>query len=150
MSDVTTKTPLAVRRGLARLLPVALALAGCTSTSTIDTAFSGIGQPAATTAVDPLPDPSIPAAQQPLVPVASSGGPVDRGVFPNVNNEPAPAPNQITEAERAAMMAEMQALQAELDAGRVPTEDSQARLAELQRLAATHSDEVLRRIEGEP
>lgn len=84
------------------------------------------------------------------MPVASSGGPSTTGVFPNVNNEPPPAPNQITDAERAVLMAEMQALQAQLDAGRVPTEESQARLAELQRLAATHSDEVLRRIEGQP
>jgi len=134
-------------------------LAGCTSTSTIDTAFSDVGQPVASAPLDPLPAPSepveplnapsAPVAGQPLVPVPSSGAAINTGAFPNINNEPPPSPNQITDAERAAMTAELQALQAELDAGRVPTESSAARMAELQRLAATHSAEVLRRIEGQ-
>lgn len=134
-------------------------LAGCTSTSTIDTAFSDVGQPVVSAPLDPLPAPSEPLEQpsalsepvaaQPLVPVPSSGAARNTGAFPNINNEPPPSQNQITDAERAAMMAEMQALQAELDAGRVPTESSAARMAELQRLAATHSAEVLRRIEGQ-
>jgi hypothetical protein len=132
------------------LVPAALTLAACTSTSSIDTAFSNVGQPVVAAPLDPLPAPSQPAANQAPVPVASSSGPTNTGAFPNINNEAAPSQNQITDAERAAMLVEMQALQAQLDAGRVPTSSSQARLAELQRLAATHSDEVLCRIEGEP
>lgn len=159
MSHVTTKLLVFLRGGLLGLLPAGLMLAGCTSTSTIDTAFSDVGQPVASAPLDPLPAPSEPLAplnapsepftQQALVPVPSSGAASKTGAFPNINDEPPPSENQITDAERAVMMAEMQALQAELDAGRVPTESSAARMAALQRLAATHSAEVLRRIEGE-
>lgn len=159
MFHVTTNLSVFLRGGLLGLVPAGLMLAGCTSTSTIDTAFSDVGQPVASAPLDPLPaasepvDPLVassePFAQQALVPMPSSGAARDTGAFPNINNEPAPSPNQITDAERAAMMAELQALQAELDAGRVPTETSAARMAELQRLAATHSAEVLRRIEGQ-
>lgn len=159
LSHVTTKLLVFLRGGLLVALPAGLMVAGCTSTSTIDTAFSDVGQPVVATPLDPLPAPSEPlqapnapsepVSEQPLLPVPSSGAARDTGAFPNINNEPPPSQNQITDAERVAMMAEMQALQAELDAGRVPTGTSAARMAELQRLAATHSAEVLRRIEGE-
>ena len=113
-------------------------LAGCTSTSTIDTAFAGLGAAPA----GPSPPPS-PAGISP-------GAPLDTGVFPNINEEPPPAATHITDAERAALLARMQALGAALQAGLAPPQARAARIAELERLAATHSDAALRRIEGAP
>lgn len=111
-------------------------LAGCTSTSTIDTAFADLGAaPAGASAL------SSPAGIAP-------GAPLDTGVFPNINEEPPPAATHITDAERTALLTEMEALRAALLAGRVPPEAHAGRLAELERLAATHSDAALRRIEG--
>ena len=119
-----------------------VAAVGCTSTSTVDTAFSGI---APTEGVAALPPPASPAVE---TAPAQVGAPRNTGAYPNINDEPSPAATHITDAERTALLAEMQALQAGIAAGRVSPEASAARMAELERLAATHSDEVLRRIEA--
>ncbi|QBK30861.1 hypothetical protein [Roseitalea porphyridii] len=144
------------------MAPIAAASA-CTSTSTVDTAFSGVEPPVSNA---PLPPPASPAAEDaPVAPdAAPASGPAtadagvarpdpgvlarNTGAYPNINVEPPPASTHITDAERAALLAEMRALQAGVAAGRVSPEASAARLAELERLAATHSEEVLRRIEG--
>lgn len=144
------------------MAPIA-AVSACTSTSTVDTAFSGV-EPQVSSA--PLPPPAPPVAEDaPAAPDAApaSGPPTadagvtrpdpgvlarNTGAYPNINVEPPPASTHITDAERAALLAEMRALQAGVAAGRVSPQASAARLAELERLAATHSDEVLRRIEG--
>ncbi|MEQ8400173.1 MAG: hypothetical protein RIB53_06500 [Roseitalea porphyridii] len=144
------------------MAPIA-AVSACTSTSTIDTAFSGV-EPQVSSA--PLPPPASPVGEDaPVAPeTAPASGPAttdapfarpdpgvlarNTGAYPNINVEPPPASTHITDAERAALLAEMRALQAGVAAGRVSPQASAARLAELERLAATHSDEVLRRIEG--
>lgn len=140
-----------------------MALSACSSTSTVDTAFSGV-QP--TVASAPLPPPVAPGEADratlapdgiaaapaspgaPAAPAAPDGVARNTGAFPNINLEPPPASTHITDAERAALLAEMQVLQAGIAAGRVTPQASAARMAELERLAATHSDEVLRRIEA--
>lgn len=136
------------------MAPIA-AVSACTSTSTIDTAFSGV-EPQVSSA--PLPPPASPVAEDaPVAPDTADAGVArpdpgvlarNTGAYPNINVEPPPASTHITDAERAALLAEMRALQAGVAAGRVSPQASAARLAELERLAATHSDEVLRRIEG--
>lgn len=134
-----------LRPGLpAMSIIAALAVSGCTSTSTIDTAFSDI-EPAAGSAA--LPPPASPAVETAPAP-AQVGAPRNTGTYPNINDEPPPASNHISDAERVELLAEMQALQAGIAAGRISPEASAARMAELERLAATHSDAVLRRIEA--
>lgn len=74
-------------------------------------------------------------------------GPRDTNTFPNINDEPVarlqPGNNN------TALLAEMQVLAAAHAAGRISSDVYRARMAVLQQLAATHSAETLRRIEGE-
>ena len=114
------------------LFGAGLMLGGCTSTSTIDTAFSDIADPAPVTG----------PANAPIM----QAGPSNTGAFPNLNDEPAPTLSAGT--DNAVLLAEMQALAAARASGRISPAAYQARIAELQRLAATHSAETLRRIEG--
>ena len=154
----TIKTPLLGQRCFCvATLCGALMLSGCTSTSTIDTAFSDIAQPATTEPLPPPAEPAPVAAAQSvtnedvprlaLTEPAVSAGPLDTGTFPNLNDEPEATLR--AEADNAALLAEMQALAAAQAAGRVSADAYRARMAQLQRLAATHSAETLRQIEGQ-
>ena len=146
-----------------------VALSGCTSTSQIDTALAI--QPVAATRA-PLPAPAEPgrdsATRGDAYPVQPAGAAIasapkpapadlvpqisvrNTGTFPNINEERAPALNQISEEERAAITAEMEALRAAHAAGRISASDYQARLAYLQRLAQSHSRDMVSRIEAQP
>lgn len=133
-------------------IAVGITASACAGGNAID---SGVPQAAiAPVAAEPLPAPVQPgqeiAAQAPApVEDTSSGAPRNTGTFPNLNDEPARSTNQLTDAERDALMAEMQALQAQQQAGRVSAAAYQRRLAELKRLAATHSSTTIERIEGQ-
>lgn len=84
-------------------------------------------------------------ATPPPVPARTSG-PRNTGTYPSLADEPAPSDNQFSNREARRLMAEMQALQRKQQAGVVDTESYKRRLAELQRLAQTHSDKKLRQI----
>ncbi|WP_306117842.1 MULTISPECIES: hypothetical protein [unclassified Roseitalea] len=109
------------------------ALAGCTSSSSIDTAFADLA-------------PTAPPAAHgsDLVPQVAIR---NTGTYPNLNREPQSRLQAGDPRTRTALFAQMQALAAARAAGRISTQAYRARLAELQRLAATHSDETLARIE---
>ena len=126
---------------LAALTGTALAAGGCTSTSTIDTAFSDIVPPAGT--ATSAPDASALALSDP----APNSGPRNTGTVPNIHDEP--VARLQPGADNAALLAEMQALAAAHAAGRISSDAYLARMAVLQQLAATHSAKTLRQIEGE-
>lgn len=112
-----------------------IAAAGCSSTSTIDTAFADVAQTA-------------PAPQSPANDIVPAIALRDTGTFPNINVEPDSRLQPLGEAEQAQAVAAMQALAADHAAGRLSTAAYRARAAQLQRLAASHSAETLARIEG--
>lgn len=143
----------------------ALLISGCTSTSSIDTAFADVQSPLAV--ADPLPPPAQPRPVDAPLPTAVESAALaddtvqtgsvstladstarNTGTFPNINVEPPPAENHLTTGQSAALVQRMQALDAQLQSGRVSPTTEAARIAELERLAATHSEEVLRRIEA--
>lgn len=153
-------TVLLKRKGLnAMVWCGVIMLGGCTSTSTIDTAFSDLGAPAQTAHLPPPARPTAlttPVGHNQAAPGQPAGaslapdapaGPQDTGVFPNINDEPAPTLS--AETDNAALLAQMQALAAAQANGRISPVAYQARMAELRRLAATHSSETLRQIEDQ-
>jgi hypothetical protein len=75
-----------------------------------------------------------------------TGGPIETGTYPNLNIQPVAAAPQLTESERAAKTAELEAARRRVAATRGVASPDQRRL---RRLAATHDEEALRRIEGE-
>lgn len=154
---------------MALLMGAALmAVAGCAGGNPIDDAVptaAAIGQPAefpppsepgaltaTATAAQEFPQP--PTATPPPVPAfdpaeaVSSGAPRDTGTFPTVNTEPPPATNQMTDAERARLLAEMNALRNQHERGQVDTEAYRKRLLYLQQLARNHSKDKIRQIEA--
>lgn len=159
-----TLSSIAARLALSAVL---LAMAGCTSTSQIDTALDVGPAPAG----QPLPPPSAPGSDPAVAPggfpaqpgnnaaAARKAPPEDlvpaiavrnTGTFPNINDERAPALQPLSPEERQAMIARMEELGREHAAGRISTADYQARMAYLRRLAQSHSREMLNRIEGQP
>ena len=128
-------TPSTIGRTTLAAFAAALALGGCASTSTIDTAFSGIAPPAA-------PETAPAAAGPPSVALR------DTGTYPNINLEPQARLEPLDAAEQAAVIADMEALAARHAAGRISTAADRERAARLRRLAASHSAETLARIEG--
>lgn len=124
-----------VRSSTILILLAGMAVAGCSSTSDIDTAFSDIAPPPA---AEPPPSDLVPA-------IALR----DTGAYPNINAEPATQLEPLSDADEAAMVARMEALAAQHAAGRISTAAYRARVAQLRQLAATHSAQTLRQIEGQ-
>ena len=150
------------------LLVGAAVTAGCTSTSQIDTAFSDLTPQQRTS---PLPPPTSPdtgtdraGIQQPDTSATGTDSlsgavtttrpglrPAPDGAFVPIGAEPPPSTNQMTDAERDALLAEMEALQATSASGTITSPNAQARINQIQNDVATYEAEVLRRIEtGEP
>lgn len=117
-----------IRRAPASLaLCLALALSACAS-ATIE---------------DAVPRASAVAADGPALPA----GPIDTGTFPNLNIVPVGEAKQLTEDERAAKTAELQAARQTLAAEGDDAESSD--IEPLKRLASTHGEDVLKQIEGD-
>ncbi len=114
-------------------------VAGCTSTSQIDTALD-VAPPALATPAAPPP----PEDLAPRITVRNTG------TFPNINVEPEPSLQQISPSESAALTAEMEQLRAAHASGRISTTAYQQRIAYLERLAQSHSREMVNRIEAQP
>ncbi|MFZ2101958.1 MAG: hypothetical protein WAU86_15470 [Oricola sp.] len=131
--------------GIALLIFNALALAGCAGGNAIDRA---VPQAAVANTAAPVQTPEDPAAFAETDPVfAGSGRATLTGVYPNINSEPRAATQQLTDAERDALVAQMQALADAHAKGTVSTAEYQRRLAALRDLAATHSSETIAKIE---
>lgn len=120
-------------RKIAILVALVFAVAGCAS-GNVDGAGDGSLPPAAFSAADST---------------LSSGGPRDTGTFPNINEEPLPSLNQISDTEKADLERQLIALRAEHDRGRITTAQYRQRLAYLQRLARTHSADTIRDIQAQ-
>lgn len=147
-------------------LVAGLVLAGCAGGNAIDeavppAAFGDLGPPVPaqrpgteTEAEATTPDAVAPdtAAAPPAAPrdtlFSGSGQAANTGAYPNINNEPRGAAPQLTDEQRANLLAEMQALAVAQSKGLVSRAEYQRRLAALRRLAATHSDEAIRTIEN--
>ncbi|WP_223477960.1 hypothetical protein [Oricola indica] len=78
---------------------------------------------------------------------AGSGQASVTGTYPNINDEPARSLQQMSDAQRDVLLAQMQALAQAHSRGQVSTAEYNRRLALLRRLAATHSNEAIRKIE---
>jgi hypothetical protein len=76
----------------------------------------------------------------------ATAGPIDTGTYPNLNIVPVAATEQLTEAERAAKTAELQAARQGIPAGDAGAASSDP---QLRKIAATHAEDALRQIEGE-
>jgi hypothetical protein len=89
-----------------------------------------------------------PAAQPPSDPLfTGSGQAATTGAYPNINLEPHGATQQLTDAQRDLLLAQMQALAEAHSQGKVSAAEYERRLALLRRLAATHSQETIKSIE---
>ncbi len=125
--------------GITLLIFNCLVLAGCAGGNAIDeavpqAAFGASGpQPAAANS-DPL--------------FTSSGQAAQTGTYPNINREPRGAVPQMSDAQRDALVAQMQALAQAHSRGLVSTAEYRRRLAELRQLGATHSDATIKIIEN--
>lgn len=73
-------------------------------------------------------------------------GPVDTGTYPNLNIIPVAAAEQLTEAERVAKTAELQAVRQRVPAGSATVNSSDP---QLRKIAATHAQDALQQIEGQ-
>lgn len=133
------------------LLLSGLVLTGCAGRNAIDEAVP----PAAFGETD-APATSLASLEQPRAPIpgvdpdpafAGSGQAVTTNTYPNINREPQAAVPQLTDAERDALLAEMQQLAVAHSKGIVSQADYRRRLAELRNLAATHSQATIKIIE---
>ncbi|QKV17794.1 hypothetical protein [Oricola thermophila] len=143
------------RVGITLLSSGFLALSGCAGGNAIDRA---VPQAAAVESLTPLPDSAQPMgdvavvdasvadAPQAMIPLGT-GQPALTGRYPNINVEPGGAVAQMTDAERDALLLEMQALADAQAKGGVSRADYERRLAELRHLAATHSQAAIDTIE---
>ena len=155
------------RAGLPVLVMLALGMTGCAGGNAIDQAVpTAVAEQPTQFPAPSAPDgtqanaTSAAATEFPQAPdtaqtttfdaaeAVSSGAPRDTGTFPTVNTEPAPATNQITDAEQARLLSEMNALRAQHQSGQVNTEAYRQRLLYLQRLARNHSQDKIRQIEA--
>lgn len=95
-------------------------------------------------------DDAVPMSASTAAPAAHSdfpAGAVDTATYPNLNVVPVAATAQLTEQERAAKTAELQAARARASAQGPGVTPGHGR--PLRRLARTHSGEVLLQIEGQ-
>lgn len=131
-----------------------MSIAACTGTGSINSASDlGLVEPADRTA--PLPPPARPGAVgEPEITTPQESvsqlpnGPRDTGTFPQFGDEPAPRIGADSQAEANRLLAEMAALNAAVNAGKISSAQYNQRLAALRVLAANHSDAMLQRIEG--
>lgn len=146
------------------------ALTGCTSTSQIDTAFSDLSAPQTeqspaqptpavsdNTVAAPVPTTSqatqtpTPAIDAPVTTTPPGTRPTPGGGFIAMGTERPPSPNQMTDAERDALLAQMQALQAASEGSGSDAAAAQRRITDIQQDVSAYEAEVLRRIEtGQP
>ena len=143
--------------GIASLLFNSLVLAGCAGGNAIDEAVpqAAFGNPAGASQASVIPA-DKPEDAYPVAPPAADADPVFSGTgranltgtYPNINREPRGAVAQLTDEQREAMLAEMQALALAHSKGEVSSAEYNRRLMTLRRLAATHSDEVIQIIEN--
>lgn len=148
------------RLSAAALIFSGLIVAGCAGGNVIDeavpqAAFGDVGpdqqQANGQGAVQPGADPFGQAAAGTNAEAAAYSGsqpPAGDGrSYPNINSEPSPSLMQMSDEQRAALLSEMQALADAHARGVVSSAEYNRRLAELRRLAATHSDEAIKIIE---
>lgn len=90
-----------------------------------------LGEPAASPTPPPLPPRSV------------------GGAFPQLGDEPASRLNPADLARNKALADQLDALRAQQESGQISAETYRLRLAELQRLGASHSDETLARIRAQ-
>jgi outer membrane murein-binding lipoprotein Lpp len=124
------------------VLPAALFVAGCMSSSISDPASPDYNP--STTAIRETLNPSPSLPPQPFV----ASGARRSGNFPAFGRPPATANNQITPLQREILQAELAAARAEQQADRAAAARYRQRLAELQTLARTHGGEARRQIEN--
>ena len=134
--------------GIALLIFNLPVLAGCAGGNAIDRA---VPQAAFADANAPVP-PERPIADDAAIsdadPVFSGSARVaETGTFPNINEEPHGATAQLTDVQRDALVAEMQALAETHARGGITAAEYQRRLEQLRRLAATHSEDAIKKIE---
>lgn len=139
------------------ILAIAMsALAACSTGKAID---EGVPQAAYPEAPDPLPAPVQPGTQTAMAPETTAttrteplfegSGQVNRtGQYPNINVQPRGATTQMGTTEAANRMQQMQALSRALADGRISMAQYQRRLVELRKLAATHSQDTIEKIEN--
>ena len=72
----------------------------------------------------------------------------DTGTYPNINDEPRPSLEQFSAGERAALVARARAVRQAHNQGRISDAVFRRQLAQLRRLARTHSDDMVARIEA--
>lgn len=132
------------------LMSAALPLAACTTASIDDVAPVTA---ASATAPQPLPPPTAPGAAGPALAsvednaVEPVSGPRNTGAYPNLNITPGTAAEQLTPAQKAALLAELRAKQAKAAADVAKARPAD-QLDALTELGARHGDEVLKQIEA--
>jgi hypothetical protein len=142
--------------GIALLIFNMPVLAGCAGGNAIDqavpqAAFADANapvpadRPATDAAASPGTDDSAAADTDPVF--SGSARVAETGTFPNINEEPHGATAQLTDAQRDALVAEMQVLGETHARGGISTAEYQRRLEQLRLLAATHSDDAIKKIE---
>jgi len=124
--------------GIALLIFNTLALTGCAGGGAID---RGVPQAAFADATATQAGTEGQAPPDPLF--ESSGQAALTGDYPNINVEPRGAVAQLTDAQRDELVAQMQALSRARAQGSVSNAEYERKLAELNRLAATHSQETI-------
>jgi hypothetical protein len=156
-----------IRTGVLALVVVSVA-AGCAGGNAID---RGVPQAAFIDDSAPFPPPAQPpdaittpataneaasapapsgteAAEVPEDPLFTGSGQASTtGNYPNINATPHGATSQLSDSQAAALKDQMAALAKAQDEGRVSPAQYSRRLAELRRLAATRSEEVIKQIE---
>lgn len=139
--------PVFVRGGLVAALVATGALSGC-ATATIDEAVpTAAGPQAAPASAQGVPATDTVPSAVATAEAASSVGPKDTGTYPNLNVPRQSANAQFTPEQRAA---EAEALQAAHTAQAAQATSTTTDPAILRKLAETHADEALKKIEGEP
>ncbi len=129
-----------------------VALASCTSVSQIWEEEPEFGLPSAetNTSSDVQDAPSVaPASTSTDLYGSLPKGPRNTGTYPEMGVDPVSRLAPVSQAELDALTAQMQALAADHEAGRISTAVYQQRLAYLQALARQHSSDMLEQI-GEP
>jgi hypothetical protein len=134
----TTPQPVATTTTAAPMNTVATTTAAPTTTVATTTA-------APVSAAAPVAGAAQPAAQTAAA-ATPPGGPVNTGRYPNLNVTPPSATTILTPEETAAKTAEITAARDAL-AARDPGTPADEQ-AKLKKLAATHADETLKKIEG--
>lgn len=92
---------------------------------------------------------SAPQPSAPPVSALASGSASNTGTFPNSAIERKGETDQITNAERDQMIAELEALKGQQQGNTVSVATYKKRLLELQRLAKTHSRDTIKTIEAQ-